>query len=383
MESPGLAQILGSEERISCFDIEIFHLNQRQSRNPRYDEIRESIRAKGIQEPLHIVKHPKQNKWVLSQGGQTRLLICRELSSDGSDGSFLYPPTIKKKYTSDLDLCIDHLIDNSMRGDNTFLETSEAVVNIRNLMTDSTGIEPTQEELVVNMTERGMPIRRQSVTAMIYLAETIKPHIKNSAFISTVSRKTVDGIRSLRKELEATLSGVDFDELLVAFINDSSNGIGLSSIRKYFRTEYYDNTEKKSEDIKIMASEVADIYGLGDVIRDTEYLDAGYLVKLPERIESHKQSDIYFWLISLSGALNGNHSSLIQKEMGLEISTEEPRDVVKAVLDKLEIDNVSLIGLPYRLFSQVDDMSFKKLIGLLVEVRENFNKSNITNLEVQ
>ena len=75
-----LASILSSEQgQISCFEIEVFYLNQRRSKKPMYDEIKAE--------------------------------------------SFLYPPASKQKFTSDLDLCISHLVENNLRGDNTFLSS--------------------------------------------------------------------------------------------------------------------------------------------------------------------------------------------------------------------------------------------------------------------
>lgn len=108
-------------------------------------------------------------------GGQTRLLICRELYKETQDDSYLYPPLTKQKFTSDLDLSIRHLVENNLRGDNTFLETANAVLNIRRLLVESLGADPTQDDLANEMSSRGMPIRRQSITAMLYLAEELSP----------------------------------------------------------------------------------------------------------------------------------------------------------------------------------------------------------------
>ena len=163
-----LASILSSEQgQISCFEIEVFYLNQRRSKNPMHDEIKESIRSKGIQDPLHIVFHPVQKKWVLSQGGQTRLLICRELYDETKADSFLYPPVSKQKFTSDLDLCISHLVENNLRGDNTFLETANAVLNIRNLLAE--GSETTQELLAKEMSSSLSKPMVSSIAALRYL----------------------------------------------------------------------------------------------------------------------------------------------------------------------------------------------------------------------
>lgn len=375
-----LASILSSEQgQISCFDIEVFHLNQRRSKNPKYDDIKESARSKGIQDPLHIVFHPEQNKWILSQGGQTRLLICRELYEETGSQSFLYPATVKQSFTSDLDLCINHLVENHLRGDNTFLETANAVVNIRKLVADSQGAEPTQEELAVEMSRCGMPIRRQSITAMLYLAETVSPNVSNQAFLDGVSRKVIDSIRVLRKSLEQSIPNDDFDAQLVAFINSRSDNVSLKSIRNHFQPVDPHLSKATPRSNKAVASHVSDVFGLKGIVQGTDSLPSGYLVALPEDTENKLQAEVCFFLTGLSGVFEGAVSEDVLLGMGLDGIGSDPTELASAVRERLNLVEADLLGLPSRVFCRANDKAFESLVRLITGVRTSFHSNNNNN----
>lgn len=378
-----LASILSSEQgQISCFDIDVFHLNQRRSRNPKYDEIKESVRSKGIQEALHIVFHPGQQKWVLSQGGQTRLLICRELYEETKDDSFLYPPTLKQKFTSDLDLCISHLVENNLRGDNTFLETANAVLNIRKLLVGVLGSEPTQEELAGEMSRRGMPIRRQSITSMLYLVEELSPYITNQLFLDLVSRKVVDAIRSMRNELVEVKPHGKFDSELVAFINAQNGGVSLKQIREHFHKPRYEPAPVNRQSNRLIAKNVLGLFGLENIVHGVNTIPSGFVVSIPQRTESSLQAKVCFLLVSLSGVLEGQVTPEVLAVMGMDEAGVDPEVLASAIRDRLNLTNADLFILLSKLFCHANEEVFDSLIRLIVEIRTSF-RSNNQSLENQ
>lgn len=374
MNSPRrLSSVLSTEDvRLSCFDVEVFHLNQRQSLNPLYNEIKESILAKGVQEPIHAVFHPDLNQWVLSQGGQTRLLICRELYESSKDEMFLYPPIIRKKFTSDLDLVVSHLVENHLRGENSFLETSNAVINIRRLMGQSDGGEPTQEALADEMESRGLPIRRQSITSMVYLSEHLAPKVTNKEFLTKVSRKAIDSIRALRKELSETLSSKDFDQQLIAYINEHSGFIPVSKILTFFKSAQPkpSTTPRNNE---AFASQLSKSCGLGEIICHSDTLYSGFYVSLPERVENRSQAEMCFLLASLSGAFEDDVGEMVHDQMGLQ---DHDGDLLTTVRKRLNLNESDLLGLPSRIFFRSDEESFEALLGLIAGVRTTFHINN-------
>lgn len=48
-----------------------FDLNPRIRRNPNYDEIKESIRNRGLEHPPQITQRPGENFYIIASGGNT------------------------------------------------------------------------------------------------------------------------------------------------------------------------------------------------------------------------------------------------------------------------------------------------------------------------
>lgn len=352
----------------SCFEIQVFHLNQRKSKNPRYEEIKESIRAKGVSEPITIVQHPRDNSWVLSQGGQTRLLICRELYDETMDTRFLYPPVRKSEYSSELDLCINHLIENDLRADNSFFEKAIAVSNIFRLLAEEHGSEPTQDMLAERMTAEGMPIRRQSITAMLYAADLFSSNLTNNSFADSLSRKMVDQIRQVRKQVESTLAPSDFDEELVSFINAFDGAVSITQIRAHFlpsvtRPSTSDHAKKFAEALKIDVETKA-----------SESLSSGFLVRLPTSPEEtdKRSALLLFYLVSLSGAIAPELPLEVAQDIGLDgFDTSKPvGELADMVMNQLGLSAFDIATLNLRVLGDLDNEAFKALVRLQDAVRE-------------
>ena len=59
--------------------IKSYERNPRHSENPEYDRIKVSIRANGLDQPLVITQRPGTTDYIVHSGGNTRLLILKEL----------------------------------------------------------------------------------------------------------------------------------------------------------------------------------------------------------------------------------------------------------------------------------------------------------------
>ncbi len=229
MNTLNINNILGSQKP-TCFEIEVHPSNHRKYPNPKFSEIKDSIKTRGILNPLQVVFHPTDKRWLLSHGGQTRLLITRELYNETGEERFLYPPITVGEYTSDLEIAANHLIENSLRGNNSFFEIASGVLKISEIMALEYGAVPTQEDISLQMKKLGMPIRRQSITSMLYAVNVLAPSITNTEFLSKMSRKLIDQIRSLKCELEGSLNDEEFTQELVGLINSYNRLLSFQEI---------------------------------------------------------------------------------------------------------------------------------------------------------
>ena len=68
--------------------IQPYERNPRHGRNPEYDRIKDSIRSQGLDQPLVITQRPGATDYIVHAGGNTRLLILKELIEETGDTRF-------------------------------------------------------------------------------------------------------------------------------------------------------------------------------------------------------------------------------------------------------------------------------------------------------
>ena len=105
--------------------------NPRQSRNPAYEEIKESIRAIGLQNPPNVTRADPSHPYMIRDGGNTRLEILRELWEETQDRRFFEFKCMFHPYTDDMDLLIKHCIENEMRGGMLLIERGLAALRFK------------------------------------------------------------------------------------------------------------------------------------------------------------------------------------------------------------------------------------------------------------
>ncbi|MBS0611386.1 MAG: ParB N-terminal domain-containing protein, partial [Proteobacteria bacterium] len=95
--------------------------NPRQGQNPRYDELKASIKADGITNILTVTRRSVDDKYTPYGGGNTRLQIAKELFAEG-DQRFAQLRVIVKEWPGDAQVITAHLVENELRADITFWE---------------------------------------------------------------------------------------------------------------------------------------------------------------------------------------------------------------------------------------------------------------------
>lgn len=117
---------------INIKDIDFYDHNPRKSHEPaQYEELKESIKHKGVLQPVHVTKRSGATKYILSKGGNTRLKIFLELFQETGDAKFSSIPCIYQPFTSELDLFVGHLIENKKRSEMCFWDRASAYSRLR------------------------------------------------------------------------------------------------------------------------------------------------------------------------------------------------------------------------------------------------------------
>jgi len=116
---------------VSLDKLRPFEDNPRKTRNPLYDEIKASIKARGLNNPPSITKRPHQDFYIIASGGNTRLAILKELWQETGNPSFNNIPCLFKPWQDETKVLLGHLVENEMRGELTFIEKALGFAQIK------------------------------------------------------------------------------------------------------------------------------------------------------------------------------------------------------------------------------------------------------------
>ncbi|MCZ4674228.1 ParB family protein [Citrobacter sedlakii] len=142
--------------------------NPRTSRNPRYDEIKASIKARGLDTVPKVTRDPDgdPNKYIFSDGGNTRYQILTELWHETGEERFFRIHVLVKPWPGRLQCVIGHLAENEVRGDLSFIEKARGVHKARIIYEEQLDKPVSMRELSKLLTEQGLPIDASSISRM-------------------------------------------------------------------------------------------------------------------------------------------------------------------------------------------------------------------------
>ena len=114
--------------------------NPRTSRNPRFDDIKTSMRSRGLDSIPKVTRDPDgEDVYIFSDGGNTRYQILCELWQETGDDRFYRIQTIVKPWPGRLQCVIGHLAENEVRGDLTYIEKAFGIHKARTIWEEQLG----------------------------------------------------------------------------------------------------------------------------------------------------------------------------------------------------------------------------------------------------
>ena len=155
-------------------EIEPYRYNPRTSRNPRYDEIKASIQADGITNMLTVTRRDKNSKYTTYGGGNTRLMIAKELAAAG-DKRFANLQVIYKEWPGDAQIITAQLAENENRGDITFWEKACAVEQFRIEFEKESGKVLSSNALHGELKSRGLNYSPRTVQNFTFSIANFRP----------------------------------------------------------------------------------------------------------------------------------------------------------------------------------------------------------------
>lgn len=175
----------------------------RVTRNPAYEDIKASIRERGLDAPPAITRRPGEPHYIIRNGGNTRLAILRELWSETKDDRFFRIPCLFRPWPQrgEVVMLTGHLAENELRGGLSFIERALGVEKAREFYEQEHGQALSQSELARRLTADGFPLPQSHISRMQDAVHYLLPAIPNLLY-GGLGRHQVERLAVLRKACE-------------------------------------------------------------------------------------------------------------------------------------------------------------------------------------
>lgn len=177
-----------------------YDLNPRVTRNPRHDDIKASIRERGLDAPPAITRRPGESHYIIRNGGNTRLAILRELWSETKDERFFRIPCLFRPWPvrGEIIALTGHLAENELHGGLSFIERALGIERARELYEQESGQTLTQTELARRLSADGYPISQPHISRMQDAVRYLLPAIPTLLY-GGLGRPQIERLTVLRK----------------------------------------------------------------------------------------------------------------------------------------------------------------------------------------
>ncbi|KAJ9430814.1 ParB family protein [Pantoea sp. YR343] len=176
--------------------------NPRTSRNPRFDDIKASIRARGLDTVPKVTIDPDNpGSYIFSDGGNTRYQALSELWDETHSEHFYRVHCLFKPWPGRIKCVIGHLAENELRGELSFIEKAIGIRNARKIIEDESGKAVSLRELATALTEQGYPVSYSSLSRMDSCVRHLYPHLP-ALLESGLGRPQINALLVLRSDAE-------------------------------------------------------------------------------------------------------------------------------------------------------------------------------------
>lgn len=176
--------------------------NPRFIRNPLYDDIKASIRERGLDQPPPITRRPGETYFIIRNGGNTRLAILGELWQETRDERFFRIHCLFRPWSNEITALLGHLAESDLHGQLTFIERALAVAKLKTMLElDGAGL--SQRELARRLAAGGYPISQSHISRMLDTLEHLLPAIPQTLYAG-LGKPQIERLIGLRSHAERT-----------------------------------------------------------------------------------------------------------------------------------------------------------------------------------
>ena len=176
--------------------------NPRFIRNPLYDDIKASIRERGLDQPPPITRRPGEGYFIIRNGGNTRLAILGELWQETRDERFFRIHCLFRPWANEITTLLGHLAESDLHGQLTFIERALAVAKLKSML-EPDGAALSQRELARRLAAGGYPISQSHISRMLDTLEHLLPAIPQTLYAG-LGKPQIERLIGLRSQAERT-----------------------------------------------------------------------------------------------------------------------------------------------------------------------------------
>ncbi|WP_058545100.1 ParB family protein [Pseudomonas fluorescens] len=176
--------------------------NPRFIRNPLYDDIKASIRERGLDQPPPITRRPGETYFIIRNGGNTRLAILGELWQETRDERFFRIHCLFRPWSNEITTLLGHLAESDLHGQLTFIERALAVAKLKTML-EPDGATLSQRELARRLAAGGYPISQSHISRMLDTLEYLLPAIPQTLYAG-LGKPKIERLIVLRSQAEQT-----------------------------------------------------------------------------------------------------------------------------------------------------------------------------------
>ncbi|MES3707396.1 chromosome partitioning protein ParB [Pseudomonas putida] len=199
--APAAAPAVETPMVVSLEQLRAYELNPRVVRNPLYDDIKASIRERGLDQPPSITRRPDEPHFIIRNGGNTRLSILGELWQETREERFFRIHCLFRPWQSEAHTLLGHLAESDLHGQLTFIERALAVAKLQDMLQHGDA-RLTQRELATRLSEGGYPISQSHISRMFDTLEHLLPVIPQVLYAG-LGKPAIGRLISLRRRAEA------------------------------------------------------------------------------------------------------------------------------------------------------------------------------------
>lgn len=185
---------------VTLEQLQTYDHDPRVTRNPRYEDIKSSIRERGLDAPPPITRRPGERHYIIRSGGNTRLSILRELWSETKDERFFRIACLFRPWSTrgEIIALTGHLAENELRGNLSFIERALGVAKANELYEQESGSALSQSELARRLTADGYPVAQSHISRMQDTVRYLLPAIPQILY-GGLGRPQIERLATLRK----------------------------------------------------------------------------------------------------------------------------------------------------------------------------------------